>query len=65
MNHFTEVIKWDKTNDPEYPYSSQFKGASLKIRINDFPIESLYTLIENEVEIGDFDDWPKVWERLS
>lgn len=32
-----------------------------KIRLNDFPDEPLYTLIEDNAVIIHFDDWPELW----
>jgi hypothetical protein len=38
-------------------------GATFMIRINDFPTEPLYTLMIDEQEIEDLEDWPAAWEK--
>jgi hypothetical protein len=36
-------------------------GGWLSLRINDFPIEPLYTLICEGKELQDLEDWPRAW----
>jgi hypothetical protein len=36
-------------------------GATLEIRINDFPDEPLYSLLKNGAIQFHFDDWPEFW----
>ncbi len=61
--YFEEKIKWEKTDDAEYPYETEHKGELLKLRINDFPEEPLYTLFVNGEEVCDFDDWSENWTK--
>ena len=60
-NYQRETITWEETKDPEYPYSSKVDQDTCLIRLNDFPVESLYTLIVNNEEIEDLEDWPDRW----
>lgn len=62
-NYLGEQVVWRAGSDPVYPYESEFNNESLVIRLNDFPDEHLYTLIVNNEEVTDFDDWPKQWIR--
>ncbi|MEK6299997.1 MAG: helix-turn-helix transcriptional regulator [Acidobacteriota bacterium] len=54
-------MTWEETKDPEYPYSAKVNQDNYLIRLNDFPDESLYTLIVNNEEIEDLEDWPERW----
>ncbi len=54
-------IAWKHTGDAEFPYTADVRGRRYTIRINDFPAEPLYTLIEAGVELRDLDDWPSAW----
>ncbi len=62
-DYLAEKIVWRKTADPKHPYMAEVEGEKCVIRLNDFPDEHLYTLIVNEVEIADFDDWSAQWGR--
>ena len=59
----TEVIAWRKTADAEYPFAAEVNGDRFVIRLNDFPADNLYTLLVNDREVANFDDWPARWER--
>jgi len=65
QNWFKEEIIWEKNSDPEYPFVADFKGEKCVIRLNDFPAENLYTLIVDDKEIADFDDWPESWSQVQ
>ena len=58
-----ERVVWREGTDPDYPYLAAHAGEQWLVRLNDFPDESLFTLIVDGVEVGDFDDWPPAWER--
>ncbi len=60
-NFQKESITWEETGDPEYPYSAKVNQDNYLVRLNDFPDESLYTLIVNNEEIEDLEDWPERW----
>lgn len=61
--YLQQVAVWHKTDKAEFPYITEINGEIWKIRLNDFPEQALYTLIVQEMEIGDFDDWPSQWQR--
>lgn len=61
--YLEEEIVWEENADAEYPYTADFNGERGVIRLNDFPDENLYTLIIDDAEIADFDDWPESWHR--
>ena len=63
QNYLEEEVKWKECADPNYPYEAKINEDKLVIRLNDFPDESLYTLIVNNKEVSRFDDWPKQWSR--
>ncbi len=50
-------------SDPDFQYIAKMNGVTMKIRINDFPAEALYTLIAAEVAQESLDDWPSNWVR--
>ena len=56
-------LSWRATGDAEFPYAVAVEGRGWLIRINDFPVDALYTLLIDGGELGDFDDWPPAWRR--
>ncbi|MGI8787454.1 MAG: hypothetical protein ACR2HG_06825 [Pyrinomonadaceae bacterium] len=62
-NYLSEEIAWKATNNPEYPYRAFHEGVRLLIRLNEFPAEHLYTLIADDEETVNFDDWASTWIR--
>jgi diadenosine tetraphosphate (Ap4A) HIT family hydrolase len=64
-NYSNENIRWNATNDPEYPFQAVYDGDELLIRLNDFPADALYTLIVNGEEVADFDDLAPNWTLTS
>ncbi|ETX05652.1 MAG: hypothetical protein ETSY2_21720 [Candidatus Entotheonella gemina] len=62
-NYLEVKMQWEQGRDPIYPYEGELEGAKCRIRLNDFPVESLYTLIVDDKEITSFDDWPQNWTR--
>lgn len=63
--YLEEPIKWTRRQDAEYPYEAQYGGHELLVRLNDFPAEELYALIEDGREVTNFDDWPTPWSRAG
>ncbi len=63
MKFFEDPIFWIKSNDPEYPYKTNFNGVHMSLRMNDFPEARLYTLIVEGIIIESFDEWPPTWGR--
>jgi hypothetical protein len=57
-------LRWLPSGDPLEPLTSTRRSKKFTIRVNEFPDEPLYTLVENGAKIGDFDDWPATWQRL-
>lgn len=63
QSYLEEKVAWNRGVDPSYPFQAEFEGERLAIRLNDFPEESLYTLMVNGQEVINFDDWPEAWPR--
>ena len=63
QNYLEMRIDWSRSPDPGYPYEAEYEGEKLAVRLNDFPDENLYTLIVNDEEVDDFDDWPELWAK--
>lgn len=63
QNYVELSIKWDESNNPEYPYETNYDGHKLQVRINDFPEEPLYSLLIDDKLICDLEDWPKAWKN--
>ncbi|MCI5145728.1 MAG: hypothetical protein D3923_09395 [Candidatus Electrothrix sp. AR3] len=61
--YFARNIVWRKTDDSEFPYVADGKHEQMKIRLNDFPAEPLYSLVINDAVFCDFDQWPPSWQR--
>lgn len=58
-----QIIRWQSSGNPFLPYTAIVDGKKWVTRLNNFPEQSLYTLIIGETEVGDFDDWPVQWMR--
>jgi hypothetical protein len=58
-----QKLSWVKTTDVLHPLRSTADGKQLRVRIGDFPEESMYTLIVDDQPVMEFDDWPKNWAR--
>lgn len=56
-------VVWMETDDVEFPYAARVNNENWRLRINDFPIEPLFTLFINDEEIGHLDDWPPYWKK--
>ncbi len=57
------AVLWHKTNDPVMPLRADVGPDNWQLRLNDFPVEHMYTLLVNGREIDGFDNWPKSWKR--
>ena len=62
---FDSRIRWIKTADEYFPYEAEVNGCRLRLRVNDFPDEPLYTLIVEERVSESFDDFPPTWIRCK
>lgn len=56
-------ITWQATGDAIFPLQATILGKELRLRINDFPAEPLYTLFVDGAELESLEDWPRLWER--
>jgi hypothetical protein len=56
-------VAYSGTGDPEYPLCTDKDGKMWRIRVNEFPDLPLYTLLINDDEVMDFDNWPRNWTR--
>jgi len=64
-DYLSEPIKWSNGINAEFPYQTVCDESRLMVRVNDFPEEHFYTLIVNDEEVNDFDDWPDNWIRAE
>lgn len=60
-SYFKKKIIWKQDKQNGILFNSVVDGIECKLRINNFPIEPMYTLMVNDEEI-DFDDKPDLWE---
>jgi hypothetical protein len=56
-------ITWEDTGDSVVPYRAQVANHIFTVRINDFPDEPLYSLLIDDQEIADLEDWPTAWTQ--
>ncbi len=62
MRDWTQVaLLWQRTGDGEWPYCVELDRHVLRIRVNDFPAEPLYTLFVDDERVTDLEDWPDAW----
>lgn len=55
---------WRATGDAENPFQTELEGKKYIIRINDFPEEPFYTLLEeNGRALFSFNQWPDAWRK--
>jgi hypothetical protein len=54
-------ISWSVTTDLDTPWQASLGGLRLAVRMNDFPEETLYSLIVDDKAVANFDDWPAAW----
>lgn len=64
IDWLTRPLTFERTQDAETPYRAIADGATLTVRVNDFPDDpTVYSLFVNKVKTVDFSDWPKTWTR--
>ena len=56
-------LVFERGPDPGHPYRAEVDGHAVLIRLGDFPVEAMHTLIVDGEEGDEFDDWPKAWKR--
>jgi hypothetical protein len=54
---------WKDSEDIDWPWIAAVGKAVWRLRLNDFPEEPMYTLFVDGNEVGDFNDWPELWQR--
>lgn len=57
-------LRWAAQKDPIYPWSCLHAHGELRVKLNDFPDEIMYSLVVNNHDAGAFHEWPAQWERL-
>jgi hypothetical protein len=63
-NPFKRAVRWQATDDGEFPYEAQIDGQHWVIRVNGFPEDpTVYTLLVDGQEAVDFNGWSKSWNR--
>jgi len=58
-----QIVVWRQTGDLSIPWETQVDGHRWQVRLNDFPDEPMYTLLIDEALVGDFQEWPRYWDR--
>lgn len=59
-------IDWTANDDDlDFPWRASLNGRTLTLRMNDFPDETLYSLLIDGQVVGSFDDWPSAWTRAT
>lgn len=56
-------LEFEVGPDPGHPFKAEVDGHQVLIRLGDFPVEAMYTLIVDGEEGEEFDDWPPAWKR--
>lgn len=51
-SYLEETVVWNRSIDPGYPFQAEFEGDRLAMRLNDFPEESLYTLMVKRLSVS-------------
>jgi hypothetical protein len=58
-------LTWWRTKDNTAFWRTETESGIWTVRVNDFPEDHLYTLLINDREIGNFDEWPPQWLRAG
>jgi hypothetical protein len=58
-------LVWGMTGDSLRPWATEIDGRIVFVAVNDFPSESMYTLVAQGDAEFDFDDWPSSWIRVN
>ncbi len=56
-------LTWNTTNNLDVPWTTEVEGETWQVRLNDFPDERMYSLLIGGRVVGDFHDWPRMWQR--
>ena len=57
------LVRWQRTTDGEWPFRAEVEGHVLRVRVNGFPAEPLYSLFVDDEHVTDLEDWPPVWVK--
>lgn len=57
------MVQWQKGDAASVPYCAMVDGQHWQLRLNDFPVDPMYTLMIDGVVMEEFDDWPQGWQR--
>lgn len=58
-------VTWSRTDNTDFPYQARIGASRWALRLNDFPLEPLFTLFIDDKEIAHLDDWPAHWTRWA
>ncbi len=61
--YFAKNIQWEKGKDAVYPFCAKVENQDWQIKVNDYPEQEMFTLIINDKEIINFNNWPKNWHK--
>lgn len=56
-------ITWRESADVSHPWRACHEGRSWRLRVVEYPLPGLYTLIIDGREIGIVETWPDAWAR--
>ncbi len=56
-------IKWDGGKNAEIPFQKSIGEYFCQVRVNNFPEESLYSLLVNGKVVSEMDYWPSKWKK--
>ncbi len=59
----TIPVTWSRAENTDFPYQARIGASLWRLRLNDFPLEPLFTLFIDDKEIAHLDDWPTHWTR--
>lgn len=62
IDYLKQSLTWHDAKEGDYISATEFDGQQLRLRLNDFPEEPMYTLFVNGFEVCDFCNWPDCWE---
>lgn len=61
---FKQHLVWQTGENALYPYKIFVDGSEYFIRLNDWPEEPMYSLLDsNRKLLANMDGWPRVWQK--
>ncbi|MFO0937524.1 MAG: DUF416 family protein [Gemmataceae bacterium] len=65
--HLHEILsqpfEWQPSGSPDFSWSTNGKGRTYTVRLNDFPDDLMYQCFVDDTDLGSFHDWPDLWLR--